>query len=83
MITDSTNTIVVRDPLPRINYGWTCPKCNKVWNPSETGCRNCNQYYPSVDPYTVPDPTPWTWPTITPYPLENCYVASAIHGPKA
>lgn len=64
---DTASNFTIRDPMPKVNYGWTCPKCNKVWNPSESGCRNCNQYFPTIDPFSVPNPYPQPMVPIEPF----------------
>lgn len=63
----TASNIIIGDPMPKVNYGWTCPKCNKVWNPSESGCRNCNQYFPTIDPFSVPNPYPQPMVPIEPF----------------
>jgi hypothetical protein len=29
-------------PAPTPIYGWSCPKCQKVWSPFVSGCISCN-----------------------------------------
>ena len=78
----NTNEYTIGDPVPRVNYGWTCPKCNKVWNPSESGCKNCNQYFPTIDPFSVPN-IHWTQPMVPIEPFDFPMWSETSNVPKA
>lgn len=48
--------------------GWTCPKCGRVWAPSERECVECNAGLnrQGTQPFVPYTPEPWT-PSPMPY----------------
>lgn len=50
------NPIIPSNPIPPLQYGWVCPRCNKVHAPWKSSCE-CPVSTITVYPYNVPGTT--------------------------